>query len=150
MKKVCLVCSNGGHLFELHSLNDFWKSKKRFWVTFSAEDSKFLLKDEIVYNVYAPTNRNIKNLFRNLILAYKILKKEKPNLICSSGAGVGVPFIFVGKFLGIKTVYIESLTRLDNISLSGKMVYFFVDHFLVQWPSLTKKYKRTKYIATNF
>jgi len=147
--KLCLVCSPGGHLFELNSLEAFWKKHERFWVTFHSSDVEYLLNKEKVYFAYRPTNRNILNLIRNFLLAVNILKKERPNVVVTSGAGVGVPFIYIAKMFNIKTIYIESLTRIEDISLSGKMVYFVVDHFLVQWPELTKKYRKAMYIATN-
>lgn len=145
MAKLALVASSGGHLFQLSSLKSFWGDKEHFWVSFKTEDAKCLLKDEIVYWAYFPTNRNIKNLFKNLFLAYKILKKEKPDAVISTGAGVAVPFIFVSKILKIKTLYLESITRSEGLSLSGCLVYPFVDKLLVQWPQLTEKYKKSEF-----
>lgn len=143
--KFALICSSGGHFYELYSLNDLWASSDHFWVTFPAKDTQCLLKNDRVYFAYYPTNRNIKNFLKNLYLSYKILSKEKPDVIISTGAGVGVPFVYLGKLLGIKTIFIESLTRIHRLSLSGKLVYFFADHFFVQWPELAKKYKKARY-----
>ena len=44
IKKIGLICSSGGHLFQLYSLEEFWKEFKRFWVTFEKEDTNYLLK----------------------------------------------------------------------------------------------------------
>ena len=87
--KVCLVGSSGGHLTHLYMLKDFWKDKKRFWVTFDKKDAQSILKEEKKYYCYYPTNRNIINLIKNTFLAIKVLKKEKPDLIISSGAAIG-------------------------------------------------------------
>ncbi len=145
MAKLALVCSSGGHLFQLLSQCHFWKSKDRFWVSFPTIDAKYLLKDETVFWAHYPTNRSIKNLLRNLILSIKLLKKERPDVIISTGAGVAVPFILVGKLSGIKTIYIESITRSKDLSLTGYLVYTFVDKFLVQWPELAENHKRAEY-----
>ena len=77
--KVCLVGSSGGHLTHLYMLKPFWENKKRFWVTFDKEDARSLLNGEKVYPCYYPTNRNIKNLIRNTVVAWKVLHKEKPD-----------------------------------------------------------------------
>jgi len=143
--KICLVCSSGGHLLELLSLKDFWSSYSRFWVTFEKDDVAFLLKTEVVYFAYHPTIRNIKNFIKNMLLAFKILKKESPQCVISTGAGVGVPFIYLAKLFKIKTIYIESMTRVEKLSLTGRLVYRVSDHFLVQWPELAHKYKRATY-----
>ena len=94
--KVCLVGSSGGHLTHLYLLKPFWEEKERFWVTFGKDDAKSILEDEKMYECYFPTNRNIKNLIKNTFLAIKIIRKEKPKLIISSGAGVAVPFFYIG------------------------------------------------------
>ena len=109
--KVCLVGSSGGHLAHLYMLKKFWHDKERFWVTFDKEDARSLLKDEKMYSCYYPTNRNIKNLIRNTILAVKVLRKERPELIISSGAAVSVPFFYLGKLFGAKLIYIEVFDR---------------------------------------
>ncbi|WP_415671366.1 UDP-N-acetylglucosamine--LPS N-acetylglucosamine transferase, partial [Streptococcus pneumoniae] len=111
--KVCLVGSSGGHLTHLYLLKPFWKDRERFWVTFDKEDARSILENEIFYPCYYPTNRNLKNLIKNTILAFKILRKERPDIIVSSGAAVAVPFFYLGKIFGAKTVYIEVFDRID-------------------------------------
>ena len=39
-----------------------------------------------------------------------------------------------------KVIFVESLCRVQTLSLSGKMVYPLVDQFLVHWPVLKEKY----------
>jgi len=146
--KLCLVCSSGGHFLQLHSLKELWREYERFWVTFPHKDTQFLLQNEKKYWANYPTNRNIKNLIKNIFLAWKILiKKEKPDIVISTGAGVSVPFIYIARLVGIKTVYIESLARINNLSLSGKLVYPLAHYFLVQWPELAKKYQKAKFVG---
>ena len=86
--KVCLVGSSGGHLTHLYMLKPFWKDKDRFWVTFDKEDAKSLLEGEKMYPCYYPTNRSLKALIKNMKIAWKVLHKEKPDLIISCGAAV--------------------------------------------------------------
>ncbi len=143
--KLCLVASSGGHLLQLVSLRKAWEAEERFWVSFPREDARALLEGERVFWAYHPTNRNLKNLFRNLGLAWRVLRKERPDVIISTGAGVAVPFLWVGRLLGIRTVFIDSLTRIRDLSLSGKLVYPVVNRFFVQWPDLTSRYPRSVY-----
>ena len=110
--KICLVGSSGGHLRHLYLLKPYWKDKNRFFVTFDKEDARSILKNEKVYKCYYPTNRNIKNLIRNTFLAFKILKKERPDIIISTGAAVAVPFFYIGKLFKIKA-FIAFLSFFD-------------------------------------
>lgn len=141
--KICLVGSSGGHLTQLHMLKPFWNDKDRFWVTFDKEDARSLLQDEKVYKCFFPTNRNIKNLIRNSCLALKILKKEKPDLIISTGAAVAVPFFYIGKLFKAKLIYIEVFDRIDKPTMTGKMVYPITDKFIVQWEEMKQVYKKS-------
>lgn len=140
--KIALVGSSGGHLTHLYLLKKFWENEDRFWVTFDKTDAKSILKEEIFYPCYYPTNRNVKNTIKNTILAFKILRKEKPDLIISSGAAVAVPFFWLGKLFGAKTVYIEIFDRIDKPTLTGKLVYPVTDKFIVQWEELKKVYPK--------
>ena len=148
--KVCLVGSSGGHLAHLYMLKPFWENKKRFWVTFDKEDARSLLNGEKVYPCYYPTNRNIKNLIRNTVVAWKVLHKEKPDLIISSGAAVSVPFFYLGKLFGSKLIYIEVFDRIDKPTLSGRLVYPIVDKFIVQWEEQKEVYKKAINLGSIF
>ncbi|HGF7884124.1 TPA: PssD/Cps14F family polysaccharide biosynthesis glycosyltransferase [Enterococcus faecium] len=140
--KICLVGSSGGHLTHLYLLKNFWEKEERFWGTFDKEDSRSMLKDERFFPCYYPTNRNIINLIRNSFLAIRILLKEKPDLIISSGAAVAVPFFYLGKLIGAKTIYIEVFDRIDAPTLTGKLVYPVTDKFIVQWDEMKKVYPK--------
>ena len=131
-------------------LKPFWKDTDRFWVTFDKEDARSLLKDEKMYPCYFPTNRNLKMLIKNTGLAWKILRKEKPDFIISSGAAVAVPFFYLGKLFGAKTIYIEVFDRIDHATLTGRMVYPVTDRFIVQWEEQKKVYKKAINLGSIF
>ncbi|MBQ8133034.1 MAG: UDP-N-acetylglucosamine--LPS N-acetylglucosamine transferase [Clostridia bacterium] len=140
--KICFVGSSGGHLTHLYMLKPFWNNKERFWVTFDKEDARSLLKDEKIYHAYYPSNRSIKALIINTIRAIKILKKEKPDLIISSGAAPAIPFFWIGKIRGAKTIYIEVFDRIDKPTIAGKICYPVTDKFIVEWEEMKKVYPK--------
>src|SRR5690606_2630963 len=130
--KALLVCSNGGHLLQLLPLRDLFDPETREWVTFEKEDAKSLLRGEKVRWAHHPTNRNVPNLVRNLFLARRVLREVRPNLVISTGAGVAVPFIWLAKRYGARSVFIESFTRIHNPSLTGKLVRNLADLVIYQ------------------
>lgn len=148
--KVCLVGSSGGHLTHLYMLKPFWENNDRFWVTFDKEDAKSLLENERMIPCYYPTNRSLKALIINTKLAFKVIKKEKPDIIISTGAAVAVPFFYVGKLYGAKTVYIEVFDRIDASTISGKMIYPIADKFIVQWKEMKKIYPKAVNLGSIF
>lgn len=92
----------------------------------------------------------MKNLIRNTILAWKVLRKEKPDLIVSCGAAVAVPFFYFGKLFGAKTVYIEVFDRIDASTLTGKLVYPVTDKFIVQWEEMKQIYPKAVNLGSIF
>lgn len=140
--KVCLVGSSGGHLTQLYILKEWWEQHERFWVTFDKIDSRSLLANEKKYWCHHPTNRNIKNLIKNTFLSLKILFKEKPDLIISTGAAPAIPFFIIGKIMGKKLIYIEVFDRIEKPTLTGKLMYPIVDKFVLQWEEQKKIYPK--------
>lgn len=99
---------------------------------------------------YYPTNRSLKALLINSVLAWKVLRKERPDVIISSGAAVSVPFFYIGKLFGIKTVYIEIFDRIDKPTLSGRLVHPVADRFIVQWEEMKKVYPKAINLGSIF
>ena len=89
-------------------------------------------------------------LIKNTFLAIKVLRKEKPDLIISSGAAVAVPFFYLGKLFGAKLVYIEVFDRIDKSTMTGKMVYPITDKFIVQWEEMKKVYPKAVNLGSIF
>jgi UDP-N-acetylglucosamine:LPS N-acetylglucosamine transferase len=131
-------------------LKPFWKDKEHFWVTFDKEDARSLLAGEKMYPCYYPTNRSLKALIINSKLAWKVLRREKPDVIISSGAAVAVPFFYLGKLLGAKTVYVEVFDRIDNPTLTGRLVYPITDRFIVEWEEMKKVYPKAINLGSIF
>lgn len=148
--KVGFVGSSGGHLAQLYLIRDICEKENRFWVSFDKEDTHTLLAEEYFYTCYSPTNRNLKNLIRNTWLAWKILRKEKPDLLVSTGAAVAVPFFYLGKLFGCKNIYIEVFDRIDKGTLTGKLVYPITDLFVVQWEETKRIYPKAVCLGSIF
>ena len=147
---VLLVCSPGGHLQQMLALRPAWDGLDRSWVTLTGADVGVLLADEEVALGRGPTNRHLGNMVRNAVLAWRLLRRRRPDAILSTGAGLAVPFFFVGRLLGIRCVYVESVTRTESLSLSGRMVYPLATTFFVQWPQAAGKRRRAVYAGGIF
>lgn len=141
--KICITCSAGGHLKQAmtvaRNLN-----YKRYLVTYQAPHLN-RINDEIkTYMVTHPKRKPFLVLL-NAIESLKILAKEKPQYILSTGADVAVPTCILGKLMGAKLIYIESGGQVYSPSLSGRLVYPFADLFIVQWKPALKNFPKAKY-----
>jgi UDP-N-acetylglucosamine:LPS N-acetylglucosamine transferase len=136
------VCSSGGHLLQLYRLRPWWEKHERLWVTFQKADSVSLLAGERVAWAYHPTTRNLRNLVRNLVLAWRLLRTYRPRLVVSTGAGVALPFFLIARLFAMKTIYIEVYDRIDLPTLTGRLCYPLSDLFLLQWDDQKRLYPR--------
>lgn len=89
----------------------------------------------------------------SLMHSVPIVLRVWPDLVLCNGPGTCIPVCAVAyfiKFMGIhnvRLVYIESICRVQDLSLSGKLLYYLADHMIVQWPELKEKYPRTTYLG---
>jgi UDP-N-acetylglucosamine:LPS N-acetylglucosamine transferase len=145
--KICLVASAGGHLTELRRVAKAWAGYSTFWITSTEVVRQALSGDGEVY-VVGECNRE--HLGRLVLVFFRCLQaiiKEKPNVVISTGAAPGCVAAFLGKLRGAKVVWLDSITNVEHLSLSGRMVRPFADLFLVQWPELTAKYRHVEYVG---
>ncbi|OXB81489.1 UNVERIFIED_CONTAM: hypothetical protein H355_004395 [Colinus virginianus] len=108
-----------------------------------------------------PRSREVRQSWTSSVLttAYSILYslpltyKLKPDLILCNGPGTCVPVCISALLLGLLgmkraiIVYVESICRVETLSLSGKILYYFSDYFIVQWPALKEKYPKSVYLG---
>lgn len=140
--KICLVCSHGGHLTELQYLLDAFEGHDIFWVTYDSPRTRTLEKRYLLTNIGLNPLRMAVAAVRML----RILLKERPELIVSTGSEIAIPAFYIAKVMRIHTIFIESWTRVIQPTGSGKLVYPVADAFYVQWESLLASYgKKARY-----
>lgn len=151
--ELVLVCSTGGHLLQVLALRGAWDGFSRLWVTFDKSDARSLLAGERVVFASGPTNRNfgllaVRNLLRNAVGAVRLVRAVRPKVVLTTGAGVAVPFAWVGRLLGARVVYVESLTRIDRPSLSCRLIAPVASRIYAQWPELTEAVPKARYVGS--
>lgn len=127
------------------------------------EDNKLNNKNFKISTIYRARNIGEGKLkaFINTLISFKstlfnlILNKEffqnKPDIFLTNGPGTAIPIayiLFILKFFGLintKIVYIESLARVKELSLTGLLILPISDRIIVQWEPLSKKYRRCEY-----
>lgn len=133
--KICLVCSHGGHFTETLQILEAFQQHEIFFVTYHSPREADVLQLAPAY-LTENIGTNPWRFLLSIFWALKILLHERPQVIVSLGAEVAIPFFYLGKMLGIRTVFIESWCRVENLSKTGRLVYPVADIFLVQWPQL--------------
>jgi UDP-N-acetylglucosamine:LPS N-acetylglucosamine transferase len=138
--KVLLIASTGGHLDHLVVLRPWWERHQRRWVTFDKAHARSALAGERIDWAHHPTTRNVPNLVRNFGVAVRVMRRFRPDVVISTGAGVAVPFFVLAKLFGARTVYLEVYDRIDSPTLTGRLCRPLTDLFLVQWDAQRAHY----------
>jgi beta-1,4-N-acetylglucosaminyltransferase len=140
--KICIVSSGGGHLTEALALQSVYRNYEHFYV--------------LNYRMTLPVDMEGKTCFIrhserdwlfivNLWEAWRILRKERPQLILSTGAGLAVPFALVGKLFRIPVIFVEISAQVTEPSLTGRIMYYLADRFFYQWKPLERYFPKATY-----
>jgi UDP-N-acetylglucosamine--N-acetylmuramyl-(pentapeptide) pyrophosphoryl-undecaprenol N-acetylglucosamine transferase len=116
-----LVASTGGHLAELHDLTPRLGVGERRWVTFDSPQSRSLLDGEDVVFVPPATSRDLVGAVKDLIAAERMFRRERYERVISTGASVALAFFLPATRAGVPCSYIESATRTEGPSLTGRL-----------------------------
>jgi beta-1,4-N-acetylglucosaminyltransferase len=135
-RPVLLVASSGGHLLQLLTLRDAWVGLPTVFVSNRKEDARSQLIGERAYFLPGPYPRSIRSLFVNVGAALRLISRERPSTIVTTGSSIAVPFAWVGRLFGARVVYVESFTRIESVSLSCRLIRPVADRVYVQWPEL--------------
>ena len=119
-----------------------FEGHETFFITYDSARTRGLERRYLLRNI--GTNPLI--MTQAFLSMLRILSREKPKLIVSTGSEIAIPAFYLAKLFRAKTMFIESWTRVEQPTGTGKLVYLFSDVFLVQWQRLLSKYgKKAKY-----
>jgi UDP-N-acetylglucosamine:LPS N-acetylglucosamine transferase len=137
--KLALVCSHGGHLTEMQMLWPAFEGHECILISYRCQRT-----EELSFGGHKYLLGNIGTNVARMTVAFAhaayILLREHPDVVLSTGAEIAIPFLWLGRLLGARTVYIECSARVRTRSGAGRLVYPISDLFLVQWPSLLGVY----------
>ncbi len=143
--KVGIICSHGGHLTEMRYLLNELKLKDYFIISYDSATTRALNGKKFLFPNFGSKPWKIIKYIPYFI---KILLSEKPDILVSNGAEIAIPFFIIGKIFKIRTIFIECYTRVDQPTVSGKILFPFVNEFIIPWLELQEYYgNKAKYIG---
>lgn len=171
--KTMIFIGSGGHTTEMLKLLegvDFCKFKSRFYVMAKTDKTSY---DKVVnfekikgnnkdYSIIKiPRSREVHQSYLTSIIttlystlySVPVVLFTRPDVVICNGPGSCVPICFICFVLkclfikNIQIVFIESFCRVKTFSLTGKIMAYMADNFLVHWLELKHKMRRTEYIG---
>jgi UDP-N-acetylglucosamine--N-acetylmuramyl-(pentapeptide) pyrophosphoryl-undecaprenol N-acetylglucosamine transferase len=92
------------------------------WVTFDSEQSRSVLAGRPVTFVPYITPRGYVATARAVRALSRVIRHVQPAAVVSTGAGVAISAFLAARRAGVATHYIESVSRIDGPSLTGRVV----------------------------
>jgi UDP-N-acetylglucosamine:LPS N-acetylglucosamine transferase len=136
-KKILAVSSGGGHWVELIRLSPAFEGHV---VVFATVDKAYRSEagSARFYTIQDVTRWNKFRWMQTFVKLAYILFREKPDVVISTGALPGYFSLRLAKWLGIKTIWVDSIANVEELSLSGQKIGKHADLWLTQWPHLAK------------
>jgi beta-1,4-N-acetylglucosaminyltransferase len=146
--KLCVGASSGGHMTELSALlelQDCWPVTPKVYVT-TMEITLGALPAGTTSHVIGECDRHSPiRALGTLIRSLRISRRERPDVVITTGSLPLAIFSLTCKLFGTKIIWIDSVSQVSRISLSGRLVKPFADLFFVQWPELANVYADVQY-----
>jgi UDP-N-acetylglucosamine transferase subunit ALG13 len=142
--ELCLAGSPGGHLTLLQALSGAFSDVRRVWITGASSQANALQAsgEEVhVLAAWARDSRGLRGTRTNFVSAARLARQLRPRLVVTSGAGLVVPFALAARALGSQLVVIETMARVTDASLTGRILAPFARKVLVQWPEMRKAHR---------
>jgi hypothetical protein len=148
-RRVLAVASGGGHWIQLRRLRPAWAGCAVTYVT-----TRSGYRDEVArdagpgeagqgegppprFLTVPDANRWQKlRLVRQLAAIAWIVLRTRPHAIVTTGAAPGYFAIRIGRLLGARTVWVDSIANAEELSLSGRQAGPHADLWLTQWEHL--------------
>lgn len=134
-KKILAVASGGGHWIQLQRLQPAFEGCEVVFISTHdgyrkhAGNSRF----------YAVTDANRWNKLKLIKMAFEVIRivnKERPDIVISTGAAPGLLAIIWGRLSLKKTIWVDSIANVEKISMSGRLAKPFSSIHLTQWEEL--------------
>jgi UDP-N-acetylglucosamine:LPS N-acetylglucosamine transferase len=145
--KICLVSSSGGVLLDMLALRPWWERHERVWVAVDGPDTREALNAErVLWDDEVPVAALLR-VVPAVGRSWRMLRRERPQVVVSAGTGVAVGVFIAAKVLRISTVWLETLNMIGMPGLASRVCMRLADAVLVQRPELVEARRKSVYIG---
>lgn len=135
--RLLAVASGGGHWVQLLRLIPAFASCDVTFITVN-ESYRFQVSGYEFYWVNDATRWNKIALIRMALRLALIVWNKRPDVVVSTGAAPGYVALRLGRLMGARTIWIDSIANIEKLSMSGQKIGRYADLWLTQWPHLAR------------
>jgi hypothetical protein len=135
-RRVLFVSSSGGHWVQLRRLRPAFDGWVKQYACTNAGYRSTVDPEEGFFGLPEATRWNkLRPIYQAVTVLWVVLR-ARPEVVVSTGASPGFFAMLFGRLLRRKTVWVDSIANVDEMSLSGQQARHFADLWLTQWPHL--------------
>lgn len=135
--RVLALSSGGGHWVQLLRLRPAFDGCDVVFATVKPEYQMDVPGE--AFRVIPDANRWSKiSLLRSALGVLRVLWRERPDVVVSTGAAPGYFAIRLAPLLRARTIWVDSVANIDELSLSGRRAGAHASLWLTQWPHLAR------------
>jgi len=135
--RVIAVGSGGGHWVQLLRLRPAFANCNTAFVTVN-ESYRSQVSGHRLYVINDATRWNKIGLVKMALKLSWIFLKERPEVVISTGAAPGYAALRLGRLLGARTIWLDSMANVERLSMSGEKIGRHADLWLTQWEHLAR------------
>ena len=139
---VLAIASGGGHWVQLRRIRPAWAGARTVYVTTKKGYAAEVAASEPDAAFYTVTDANRwqkLRLLRQLLELAWIMLRVRPDAVVTTGAAPGYFAIRLGRLMGARTVWVDSIANGEELSASGAKAGPHAHLWLTQWPHLARK-----------
>ena len=92
------------------------------------------------FTVIPDANRwNKLALFKTAFAIIRLLVRERPDVVISTGAAPGFFAVALAKFFGARSIWVDSIANAEELSMSGQKAGAHASLWLTQWKHLSSE-----------
>jgi UDP-N-acetylglucosamine:LPS N-acetylglucosamine transferase len=145
---ICVGASAGGHTNELLALLNAvtdWPVEPQVYVTTLDIVAETLARRGRVHVIGECDRRHLWHLPCVIWRAWRVIVRERPDVIITTGSLPLALLCALGKIHGAKVGWVDSVAQIQRLSMSGRVVRYFADLCLCQWPAVAARYRNVVY-----
>ncbi len=135
--RLAAVASAGGHLIQLRRLEPLLEVYETRLFIAAGHAAASEHDDHVVIPDFSRSNAWVApKVMYQLLRAFL---RRRPDVVLTTGAAPGLMAVVIGRFLGARTIWIDSIANAERLSGSGRAAKFLAHHCLTQWPKVAER-----------
>jgi len=134
---ILAVASIGGHWIQLLRIAKALQNDYEVIYCSTHAKCATMVEGHRFYEITDFSRWNVWKLPFALVKMIKIVRREHPKAVLSTGAAPGLTALLAAKLCGVRTIWIDSVANVEQLSASGKMAGRFADKIYTQWDNLS-------------